>query len=483
MILEDLKKMENPYFPLTSKLLYHQFIGREAEITKLQNILDEYKKTSNLKNVIISGNKSIGKSSLMNRYKQLLQSNNFIVYEIELPRDASIEIDEFEFFKNIIDELFEHYAPPEGSFFNEEQSEIWFSLTSDKYNHESDFLKREIRFASQYANRKRGIEEKLSYKLVERDFEKIMDQLISTEMEIEGLAILVDEFQELSRNILILDILRQVSENLPSIMLIGAGLPTYLDNPIFEKFSRLSTTTNLRGMKENEILDLIFKPLESRGAFSRHEIRKLIHPLSVDDVVNRSGGNPLHVKILCSKMFDQFQNDPVTNTMELNRQVMENVMEYYSTISEKSNKIRLSLQSCRQDQLDAFFLLYQYDGQSIRAAILLELAFLSITPEHEEFCRNKIISAFRELWDFDLFEIKKSDIQLEELVNFSIDSLALIEYKFIGNAIDKLYASYYYEGLVSKKLIDNSDKDFEDILAIKFANQLNDFILSKKSKR
>ena len=206
MIPAEIRERPNPYLPTTPKIGSREFVGREDEIRKLQSLLDEYKRTLRLRNVIITGEKSIGKSSLLYRYKQILEGNNFIVYEVELSRESSIEIDEFEFFKDLITELFNKYAPPDGAFFDVEQSEIWFSLTCDKYEHSSDFKKRRIGFPSRYANRKKRVTEKLSYKEMERDFEEILNQLISSEMEIEGLAIVVDEFQELSRNLLIVDV-------------------------------------------------------------------------------------------------------------------------------------------------------------------------------------------------------------------------------------------------------------------------------------
>ena len=76
-----------------------------------------------------------------------------------------------EFFKALIDDLFIKYGAPDGSFYDSKQSEIWFSLTRDRYEHESSFQDRKITFATQYANMKKGMNEKLSYKLMETDFE------------------------------------------------------------------------------------------------------------------------------------------------------------------------------------------------------------------------------------------------------------------------------------------------------------------------
>lgn len=476
MIPQRIKELPDPYFPVTPLLSTNEFVGREDEITQLQLILEEYEKSGRTKNLTVTGEKSIGKSTLLHRFLQILQDNNFIVYETELTRDPSIEIDEFEFFKEIIDELFQKYAPPDGAFLDIQQSEIWFSLTSGNYEHKSNFNDRMITFATQYSNRKKGIPEKLSNKQLLHDFEIILNSLISIEMDFNGFVILVDEFQELTRNVAILETLRILSERLTSLIIIGAGLPTYLDNPIFEKFSRTSETLNLTSMKSNEIIELICKPLELNHSYSRHEVMGWFDGPSVYEIVHRSVGNPLHIKILCSKMFEYYKVSPSANSIKLNKTVMEEVMGYYSSISEKSRRIRLSLESCTREQLDSFALIYKYEGFSIRAAIHLELAFEPLVVENENIVKDKLIKAFDDVWDLDLFEFKDETVTPETLLSSNPNQLANIEYDFIGDSIDKLYASYYYEELSHDKLTQTEDT-FEDALARKLAVDLKNVLV------
>jgi hypothetical protein len=471
MIPESVREAPNPYI-LTPRLSPSKFVGREYEVDKLRRMLDEYSKSFKLKNMMVSGEKSIGKSTLMNRYKQVLEDYNFVVYETELHRDSSVAINEFEFFKDLINELFEKYAPPEGSFFEAEQSEIWFSLTSGNYHHQSDFKERLLTFPTQYANYKKGIPETLSFKQLEKDFEKILGQLISKDMEILGLAILVDEFQELSRNVVILDLLRQLSENLPGLTVIGAGLPTFLDNAMFEKFVRTAEPTPLRAMSREEILNLVLEPLQDIGPYKKFELRTWFEPASLQNILARSGGNPLHVRIICSKMFDYYKKRASVKMLELNRAVMEEVMAYYSQISEKSNRIRQALEPSSRDQLSAFSLLYQYQGLSIRSAMLAHLAFQPITPESEARARSEIISALDEVWDLGLFEFKDASLTLNAIESMSASSLSRVEIKFIGDTIDKLYAYYFYEALTERKLVDRAYQSLEDVLADKLGKEL-----------
>ena len=114
MNLERIKKISNPYYPIEPQKSKNDFVGREYYIETLRKELDNYERTSKLKNVIISGEKSIGKTSLLKRYQDVLEDYGFVVYEVELFRNTDFPIDEFEFFKEFLNDLFKKYSPSEG---------------------------------------------------------------------------------------------------------------------------------------------------------------------------------------------------------------------------------------------------------------------------------------------------------------------------------------------------------------------------------
>ena len=479
MDLDNIKKIPNPYESITTNLNQYEFIGRQREIKVLQNILEDYKKTYKLKNILINGEKSIGKSSLMNRYKQILNDYKFEVFEYELPIDPTVHIDEFVFFKELINQLFIKYSEPEGSFFDARQSEIWFHLVSDKYQHDSNVIERELQFATTYSNKMNGIDEILSVNQLLEDFKKIFDKLLLNEMEVFGLAILIDEFQELQKNSTLLNILRIISEQLTGIMIIGAGLPTYLNNPSFEKFSRTSKTIILNSMDKNEILEMIYQPLQKCTNLSRYESKQLFEVKSVYEIINRSVGNPLHIRIICAKMFDYFKNNFNSKWLSINKEVMDDVMEYYSSISDKSRRIKQALESCSRDDLKIFNHIFGYEGLSFRSSIFLELAFNSIQKEALEEKRKEFIDEFMEIYDYNLFKIENG-IDIKELPDTSINALSNIKYKFIGDSIDKLYVYYFYEDLTGNVLNINENSSFEDLISEKLAKEISKIIVKKK---
>jgi hypothetical protein len=317
-------------------------------------------------------------------------------------------------------------------------------------------------------------------KVLEKDFSEILGQILGPSMESVGLAVVIDEFQELSRNVAVLDTLRQISEKLTGLMIIGAGLPTFLDNAVFEKFVRTADPIHLKRFDRKESLDLIFEPLGQYGAYTRFEMELWFDAESLYNVVKRSSGNPLHIRMLCGKMIDHYKGQPNLMRLELNRTVMEEVMAYYSSVSEKSRKIRLALESCSREQLEAFGLLYRYEGLSIRAAILLELAFDRISPDREEAQKKALLEVFRDIWDLELFEFQDKSLSLSDIEEMTPSSLSKVEFVFIGDTMDKLYASYFFEELTGRDLVQNENQPLENLFAEKLAQKMRNFLVREE---
>jgi len=479
MYSDKLREIPNPYDYSTHRLSSTEFVGREKHIDEFKLILEEFSTNNKIRNLLISGEKSIGKSSLLYRFERILADYNFYTFNIELSKDANNKIDEFDFFKEFINNIFENYAPVENTCLDAFQQEIWYSLTSFDFKHDSSYLERQIGFATQYSNRVKGFQEKLSEKTLERDIANLINAFSKFDTDNKGIAILIDEFQELKRNPDLLDLLRQLSEAIPGLLIVGAGLPKLPDDPSFEKFCRTSHLINLTGLEENEILNLVFKPIEINAKFSRYEAKMCFDPETIQEIVDRSGGNPLHIRILCAKLFEHFKNSSDIPYLKINRDVMEDVMTYYSTVSTKSSLIKNALQSCSKEQLNTFGKLYYYEGLDLRSIIMLKLAFESIQANRQEEIKNKLIDEINELYDLKLFSIT-SDINPENLYDQSLLSLSRISYSFIGDKIDKLYVSYYFEELTEEKLKHNENKRFEDLLLRKMSNELNQAVYKEK---
>jgi hypothetical protein len=470
-MIDTIKGLPNPYLPITHKVVEKEFVGREGAVDMLRKMLGESESGRRLSNILIIGEKSIGKSTLLNRYREILEDNNFVLYETELTRDTRQTIDEFEFFKELFGDLFTRFGPPDGSFFDQQQTQIWFELTMGEYHSESSIIDRRLLLPTHYSSKKNGRNEILSYKALESDFGTILEQLTSAESDFRGLAVVVDEFQELGRNSFILESLRKLTEKYPQLVVIGAGVPTFLNDPVFEKFLRVSVPVNLGKFDDREALALITKPLEARAGISRNDALHLFDVQTLLQLLERTSGNPLHVRILCSKLFEDFSRSKEAIFMRLTRSVMDRVMDYYCNSSERSRKIRAAIESCTNEQLKAFRRLYEFEGMNLKSIVMLKNAFASLQATTLAKISEAILDDLEALFNLHLFEIGPA-VSISDLRRQDTDQLSQVIYKFVGDPIDKLYTSYFYEDLTAEPLLEHDQKSFDDLLAFKLAGDI-----------
>lgn len=469
--LEEIKKHSNPYH-VTHKLQENEFIGREREVQALENTLLNYQSGSRLQNIIISGEKSIGKSTLLNRYKQLLEDANFVVFEKELNR-GDAQINEFEFFYSIINQLYRRYdVHPENKLFNEEQAEIWFSLTNGEYKHGTNYTDRRLTFPTKYANKKLGIDEYLSYEDICDDLKQIAKEINTGDFDFSGLAIIIDEFQELKKNIPLLDTLRRLSDDIPALLLICAGQPTFKEEPSFQKLTRISQNFVLSGFDDGgDKRNLIYGPLQKKMSLNVRAIDELFNQKDIDNIITSDEENPLNIQILCKYMFESFKNDREAKKINLNANVMKEVMNYYAGISENSLIIYSSLNTCSVEKLDIFAEIFQYEGLSLKEIIMTKLSFNNLENSRIKDFKEKLLNDYREIESLQLFKFTKNE-SVKQIESLDFDALSNVHYQFIGDTIDKLYAYYLYHELTKKDLRKDYKLDFNNRLTKNFADKI-----------
>jgi hypothetical protein len=483
MDIENLHKIRNPYRLDNVRLSSREFVGREQAITEIKGMLANYESTARLQNIVISGEKSFGKTALLQRFNTILIDNNFEVFETDLSTVG--KINEFEIIKDIIDAIYrkyDSYELPGCKIFDKDQMEIWYSLTVHPYEHESNYVKRYLEFPSQYASYKKGNKEQLSSHSIIRDFEKIIDDLLNADIDMSGFAILIDEAQMLQHSRHFIELLRHITANVLSIFVILCGLPTLVENKEYEKFSRTAIPIKLRGMMQNEILDLICKPLEHGASLNRFQALRLFHRDSLNEIMKRCGGNPLHVTIVCAKMFEVYQNSSEQKYLMLSRDVMEKVMEFYSTISNNSSLITETLRLASQAQLSAFKRLYYYEGQSIPTIVMIKMAFENVNDETRTKYWREIRDDMVEVDKLRLFQNSDDDSSTKIFNSYDQSMAPGVKYDFIGDAIDKLYVQYYFESIMKgEKLKHHEYESYENILAEKLNDEIAETFETKEN--
>ena len=473
--MTDHRSITNPYEYRTHILDRHSFVGRSDKLEEFNRLFEsEYETTGALNNVLISGEKSIGKSSLLHQYKKHLQNSGYFVYEKELAG----HVDEYQFIKEIIDKVYTEIAPVEETCLSAQQQEIWFCLTEYFEEHKSTFMDREIRFATIYSKYKDGKKVELDYNVLESDVKRIISALGT--VGYRGLVVLVDEFQELSTNRKLLSILRQLGENINNFSIVAAGLPQLISESNFDKFRRTSKIQTLLGLTKSEVVDLITKPLTKTSGMTRYQAFDLFDMQSLLHVVERGGGNPLHITVLCYHMLENYKNDLSLDRIVLNSNVMDRVMEYYSNQSKQSRSIKAALESCTFEDLNNLACIYEYQNVAIRSILTHKNAFNPLSDDILESLKYVFLATFEEVYKLGLFEMVGYDGAIHNLKDLSPAELATIEYRFIGNPLDRLYVKYVYEKITKNILHDNTGLRFEDMLAQKFGDLLYNELLPAK---
>ncbi|SOB58054.1 AAA ATPase domain-containing protein (fragment) [Pseudodesulfovibrio profundus] len=239
---KDIRTITNPYEYNSHKLDKNSFVGRSQNIRDFYGLIDDFNENGKIPNVIVTGEKSIGKSSLIHQFSKYIQSARFFVFN----RELSGNISEYQLVKEIFDKVYTEVAPVDKTCLSSYQQEIWFTLTEAFENHKSSFMDREIRFATSYWKHAEGKGGDLDYNTLLADFRKIVGAL--KEVGYKGVAIFIDEFQELASNPRLISLLRQLTEDMDDFLVVGAGLPVVLSNNHFDKFRRTSKVQSLVGL-------------------------------------------------------------------------------------------------------------------------------------------------------------------------------------------------------------------------------------------
>lgn len=477
MKANDLRSVHNPYRQDVA-VNRHNFVGRKEWLEKFNSIITEYKTEGSLENVIVCGEKSIGKSTLLSRFESILADHNFYTFMTELQRDGECPINEFEFFKDIFNSIFTKCAPIEGTCLSSAQQEMWFCLTSFEFSHESSFSDRELQFPTMYCNKINGKDIKLSYETLETDFLNIVSALSSGEYSYNGVAILIDEFQELRSNRFIIDTLRKLSQKINNLMIVAVGLENILGDESYQKFCRTGYAKPLEQLSKEETLDLICKPLQDIFNCSRFEIKDCFTRETINELVVRSKGNPMHVKFLCECIFDYFKENTSLEAFVLNRDVMGLVMEKYSAMSTQKKELRNALEACSEKELNILTRVMYLENMNIRSIVKLTLSFDPLNDKLENEVKDKILSDIAEIYGLGLFKFssKKDPCELQKM---TVQELSREYYVFQGDAIDKMYFKYLYEEICRKNLELCDGLTYETMLSHHFLKMLSKEIFTK----
>ena len=332
--LEKVKAIRNPYKPYqNTDLIEDLFIGRLTEIEVMHQFLDDFQATQRLdNNVIIFGEKSVGKSTLLKRFMSILEGT-FETYFLELDK-ADIE-NTREFFEKIIDEVLK--TNEEMIYDNELDNTSLDKLFLEDWEKYRNDLELELPRAKQFYLQRSS--QTPSPQDLERDFNRLINDLSKMDESINGLVIFIDEAHLLKFNSEIIRNLNYLSAEIPNLMVITGGLKELMYDESFTKLKRNSFHFEISGLSRHQIQEAIIKPIIEKTKVSELELLQIFDPQSLQQIFDKSSGNPYHIKVICGEMFEEFSKDKNAEIITINELVINKVMTIFSGLSSERELI------------------------------------------------------------------------------------------------------------------------------------------------
>jgi tetratricopeptide (TPR) repeat protein len=490
---KSIYEIPNPYDHTRPVRTITEFAGRISEIDDIEKIFNDVESGLGL-NVAIYGERASGKTSLLNIIKEIANNKGGITAKIDL-NDSFIESD-LDLLVAIFDSLIEDGAN-KGLFGDEGEESIYFQNWRENidYYEIGDKSKQFLRIGPIFANSK---QKKLDYvvnpNMVEGDFSKFISN--SEENGIPFAAIFIDEADLFYKNKGILELIRNIIQNVTKIIFVLSGTNKMFEliDTVFSPIPRQFRKIQLNNFRQiHEAIDCIYKPLFSQG-IKTHEITSYINYSTIEELFQRTGGNPYHIKLLSHFMFEHFQQDEDNKMIVINSEVLSSVYENISKISESSNRvIHKQLLKLSDEQLKSLGFLSAFNGLDLRSAGTLFAAiqdFETFSSKNLEDCVLTIIDNYKKIDSCRILEILKIDGEIIKPIN-QVKSKIGFEYGnmsdsndaiiyFLGDHLDSLYLEHFLEKRFhSKHMVRSRTMPFIDNLFTIFQNTILDNLLKR----
>lgn len=446
-----------------------EFAGRLNEIDNIKEIFNDVEAGLGL-NVAIHGERACGKSSLLNIIKEIANDKGALTYKIDL--DENIITSGLDMMVTIFDGLIDD-GITKGFWGDEgEESEYYQTWKANIDFYEiGDRSKHFLQIGPIYANAKaKDLDYVLRPNIIENDFKKLLSK--SEKNKIPFIAIFIDEADLFSKNKGLLELIRNIIQNLTKVIFVLSGTHQMfsLIDDVFSPIQRQFRKIKLGNFQHfNETIECFFKPLESQGV-KRHEIKKFISYDTIRELHKNTYGNPYHIKLLSRFMLKNFQDEgDDTKNIVINDVVLNNVYENIWSSSESSKRvIHKILPTLSKDQLKSLGFLLGVNGLDLKSAGIIRGTFKTFSTGYLRDSVAQIIDEYKKIDSCGLITISNVD---EESVNDVYDDVKgwqNYEIQFHGDHLDVLFTEQFLRKMKIGVYIKEASNSFEEELSISF---------------
>ncbi len=325
----DYAKLYNPYDfsnPVTNRDL---FVGRQKELDDLRYYLDQAAKAPRPINIAALGPRASGKTSLLNMIELEARGREFCVARVDL-NESDVESPMgffFKIFDSILNAACGCGRPGGESLCFEGKAGKTYDVYLDMISTYRVPAEKEwcpFLFPIHYAKAmESGMHScRVSEASFKDDLKRIRDEVA------RPVAVLFDECNVLSKNRVLLEMLRNIFMNTAGYMLVFTGTPDLFPvmdevfSPIVRQFKKIEID---RFKDIDETKECIKKPLESIGIRDLSDIFDFDDPTQLEEIHELVGGRPYEIQLLCHFLFRRVQTGQAPQ-MRLNLGVLDDVL-------------------------------------------------------------------------------------------------------------------------------------------------------------
>ncbi len=406
----------NPYDftkPITNPAL---LAGREKELERIEYYLNQaIAEQPKFYNIALIGKRNLGKTSLLNITKHLIEKKRILGVKISLNKE--MVANHMLLYREIVDGIL-----TEGQNFDMYKGlGGWFSKRVKRIGGSADV---EISLPGakvRFSGSKDSEKSEISQQLLSQTMQEFLYE--AQKKQLKGIAILFDECDLLAESQGLLQKLRNIVQNLIGYIFIFTGTEDMFSSisDVFSPIRRSFITITVENFKQIEqTRECILKPLSD-------DEKKIVDQSSILDIHRFTAGSPYEITLVAHHMYRRYklENSP---TIKLTVDVLDDVLSEIDRLRlEGHHEIASKIRGCFPPSLKILVSLLSLQGCSAE-----ELAWYLLLDKLDNLTA-KIVKNDVDYNNILIHSLIDSDIIIQDNERLSIS----------GDNFDRLYLRYY----------------------------------------
>jgi hypothetical protein len=433
--MDSTKERVNPYDWINPIHDAHLFAGRKEELSRVTSeILRIREKQRVTPLIVITGERRVGKTSLLLRIKERCRENHLMPLYFAA-ESAKLE-NSWEFWGEVFSGLI-LAAQSEGiRVTQQERPEMGFKVNGDDVGSHGATVLKDLLMPEAYKYYLAGAESQLSTFVIQSDMSKIIDAF--KDIGYEGLVLLLDEAHYLLDAPALQQQIRNVINSIADCGVVFAG-ETRLSRMFTESsqpfFGQAIVIPLGNFMLLDDVTECALLPLP-------HHDHKLMSPMTIQYMARLSRGKPNQIRLICSNIYRRYAKG-LQPDLNISVDVLDDVLESISQAYEDPDLKEAvgGLHKLNSLDLELLHNMTRYPNWNIQEIVALDESFRGDSKSELAISRRK----------------RCLDKKHEQFVQLGLMVNDKDRYQLVGGEFVSLYLRFLYEtrkhGRLAKHLI------------------------------